>query len=130
MRALIAAIVLCGLGFSLAPAAQGGTFRRTVPPGHCRVVHGRMAIYNGTFSFRIWAIGTRRMLRVVDEDLDNFDDVGRFPPELAKALGPYRQDLWGHDVFADFKVCDVTESRPDVMQTVTVTGATRIRVEK
>jgi hypothetical protein len=70
------------------------------------------------------------MLRVVDEDLDNFDDVGRLPPELAKALSPYREDLWGHDVFADFKVCDVTQSRPGVMQTVTVAGATRIRVGK
>ncbi|MGZ3404624.1 MAG: hypothetical protein ACXWKR_07260 [Phenylobacterium sp.] len=126
MRLLTAA--LCTIGVSLATAAQGGIFRRTAPPGHCRVVHGRMAIYNGTFSFRIWAIGTHRMLRVVDEALDNFGDVGRLPPELARALDPYRENLWGHDVFADFKVCDVTESRPGVMQTVTLAGATRIRV--
>lgn len=129
MRALVA-IAACGLALSLAPAVRAGTFHRTVPPGHCRVMHGRMAIYNGTFSFRIWVIGTHRMLRVVDEGLDNFDDIARLPPALTKALKPYEENLWDHDVFADFKVCDVTASRPGVMQTVTVAGATRIRVEK
>lgn len=125
MRALAIAAVL-GLGWA---PAKAGTFHRTVPPGHCRVVHGRMAIYNGTLSFRIWAIGTHRVLRVVSEDLDNLDDMDRLPPELARALDPYRQDFWEHPVFADFKVCDVTESRPGVMQTVTLAGAMRIHVE-
>ena len=113
---------------SLASPAQAGTFRRTVPPGHCRTVHGRMAIYNGTFSFRIWAIGTHRMLRVVDREGDNFDDVERFPPTLAGALRPFKEDLWGLPVFADFKVCDFTESLPGVMQSITVEGARHIRV--
>jgi hypothetical protein len=116
------------LVWSLGSSALGGTFKHDAPPGQCRTVHGRMAIYNGTFSFRIWAIGTHRMLRVVDAQGDNFNDLGKLPPPLARAMGRFQDNLWGHAVFADFRVCDFTNVRPGVMQSVNVMDARHIRV--
>jgi len=112
-----------------ASPASAAVFPRSAPPGQCRTVHGRMALYNGTFSFRIWVIGTRRMLRVVDAEGDNFNDINVLPAPLAAALRPFNTDLWGREIFADFRVCDFTRSRPGVMQSVTLAGARRIRIE-
>lgn len=88
-----------------------------------------MALYNGTFSFRIWVVGTHRMLRVVDADGDNFNDIGKLPGALEQGLSPYQGDLFRPRVFADFRVCDFTRSRAGVMQSVTLADATRIRIE-
>jgi hypothetical protein len=30
----------------------------------CRIVHGRLMYYNGTPSFRVWVVGTNRVLGV------------------------------------------------------------------
>jgi hypothetical protein len=113
---------------ALAAPATAGIFPRDTPPGHCRTVQGRMAIYNGTFSFRIWVAGTHRMLRVVDEAGANFGEVEKLPAPLAQALAPVKDDLWNRWIFADYRVCDFTRSRPGVMQSVTLADARRIRI--
>jgi len=88
-----------------------------------------MSLANGTFSFRIWVIGTHRMLRVVDADGDNFNELNKLPTALAQQLEPYRDDLFRPWVFANFRVCAFTRSRPGVMQSVTLEGAEHIRIE-
>ena len=123
------ATVVVGMALAMiAGQAPAAVFPRSAPPGQCRTVHGRMALYNGTFSFRIWVVGTHRMLRVGDADGDNFNDIDRLPPVLAAALRPIQADLWGRFIFADFRVCDFTRSRPGVMQSVTLAGAAHIRI--
>ncbi|PYS38427.1 MAG: hypothetical protein DMG14_17710 [Acidobacteria bacterium] len=80
--------------------------------GPCFVVHGRMRAYNGNPTFRIWRIGTDRLLGV----------TGAQPGE-----DPIMPDNLGcdfdHDVYADFEVCPFTAERPGVMQRVCVVSA-------
>jgi hypothetical protein len=125
------AILAAGLGLALVPLAHAAVFPRSAPLGQCKIVRGRMALYNGTLSFRIWVIGTHRMLRVVDDDGDNFNDIEKLPAPLATAMRPFKSEpagFFGRKVFARYKVCAFTMSRPGVMQSVTVTDATDIRV--
>ncbi|WP_158285973.1 MULTISPECIES: hypothetical protein [unclassified Caulobacter] len=51
------------------------------------------------------------------------------PASLEKRLRPYEQDLFRPRVFADFRVCAYTRSRPGVMQSVTLVGARNIWIE-
>jgi hypothetical protein len=122
-----------GLCLPFAPQTHAEVFPRSAPSGQCRIVRGRMRLYNGTLSFRIWVIGTHRMLRVVDDDGDNFNDVDKLPAPLAQALRSFKPELtgfFGYSVFARYKVCAFTKSRPGVMQSVNVTDATGIQVIK
>jgi hypothetical protein len=126
---------LLALAVALAAGRPGeaAVFPRDTPPGQCHWVHGRMALYNGTFSFRIWVIGTHRMLRVVDKDGDNFNDLDQLPPALSRALAGYRDDvlrLSSDLVFADYRICAFTRSRHGVMQSVTLEDARHVRIDK
>jgi len=122
---LVAALVL--LAGESAPLAA--VFPRNAPFGQCRTVHGRLALANGTFSYRIWVIGTHRMLRVVDDQGDNFNELRKLPVPIAQRLHAYKDDPFRPQVFADYTVCDFTKREPGVMQSVTVTAAKNIRIE-
>ena len=82
--------------------------------GECFLVHGRLSIWNGNPTFRIWPVGTKRMLGVREE----FE----LPSELDPYLGHF-DDV----VYADFNVCPLTTSKPGVMQIVCVESATHIK---
>jgi hypothetical protein len=82
--------------------------------GSCFKVHGRIAAYNGTPTFRIWRTGTDRLLGVDDD----------FPlPE-----GLSRQLDWDVNAFADFEVCPLTREQKGEMQRVCVESAEHIVV--
>jgi hypothetical protein len=81
--------------------------------GECFVVHGRLSVWNGNPTFRIWPVGTKRMLGVREE----FE----LPPELDPYLGRF-DDV----VYANFNVCPLTKNKPGVMQIVCVESATHI----
>jgi hypothetical protein len=87
----------------------------------CRTVHGRMSLANGTPSVRIWVIGTRRILGVVQPN-ERFDDL----PANVRAIWSRGGDevMWATDLYGDFRVCPVTPSRPGRMQMVTLVSAT------
>jgi hypothetical protein len=82
-------------------------------------VHGRLSFYNGTPSFRIWIVGTKRVLGV--------DQSSNEVPSMPQAL---RDLLKGDDteVFADFVVEPLTPYEQGVMQTVRVVSASKIVV--
>ena len=75
--------------------------------GPCFKVHGRMSQYNGGTSFRIWKIGTHRMLGVANE-VD--------PPK--ELLDKFRD--FDTEVYGDFLVCPLTTEQPGHMQMVCV----------
>ena len=92
----------------------------------CRIVHGRMSLWNGTPSVRIWVVGTKRILGVVQPD-EKFDDL---PETIRRAWAAHGDDaMWRSDLLGDFQVCPVTANRPGRMQMVTVTGATHLLVQ-
>jgi hypothetical protein len=86
--------------------------------GKCFWTHGRLSAANGNPTFRIWPIGTHRMLGVnapsgSDQDL---------PPKVRRRLPA---DAFRARLIGDFRLCPFTRSRPERMQFVCIAGATR-----
>ena len=80
--------------------------------GRCFRVRGRLRAYNGNPTYRIWPLGTKRLLGV----------TGARPgaePILPKDLACG----FDCDVFADFEVCPFSESKPGVMQRTCIESA-------
>lgn len=88
---------------------------------HCRTVRGRMGIWNGAPTVRIWVVGTKRILGVHGEN-EPFDQL---PSNI--------RDRWHKDtansglqLFGDFRVCALEPSHPGWMQMVRVERATHL----
>jgi hypothetical protein len=114
MRVLIVAVV-CSIAASPALAVGNG----------CHIVHGRMTLSNGNPSVRIWVVGTRRVLGVVQQD-ESFDDL---PANIRNLWDAHGDDaMWSNYLLGDFRVCPVTRSKPGWMQFVTVREGTNLRV--
>lgn len=86
----------------------------SISPTASRItVHGRLSLYNGTPSFRIWVIGTKRIL-----------GVSQAPPEI-----PYmpiqleRLVTWENFVFGDFTIVAQTKDTPGEMRMVRIVSA-------
>ena len=125
--------------FCLAVTAGGDTgtvtLKRTVPcrtpanTASCYWTHGRLHSYNGTPAFRLWKIGTHRLLGIysgpsVDRTgLDN--ENPEFPENVERAFQPPQNIIFG-----DFEVCPLEPERQGVMQAACVEAAKNLVVEK
>jgi hypothetical protein len=103
------------------PAAAGGSGGGQ----SCRLVHGRLAVWNGNPAVRIWPVGTQRELGVVDAHGDAAGDK-LLPTEVEQLIqaAPDRTV-----VFGDYRVCALTRQRPGRMQIVYIDGASHLRAE-
>jgi hypothetical protein len=84
-------------------------------------LHGRLMIYNGTPSFRIWIIGTNRLLGIPGGDTE--------PADMPKAL----EDLFtepGVQVYGDFEVTPLTKYKAGEMQLVKITSVENLIIYK
>jgi hypothetical protein len=81
-------------------------------------IHGRLCFYNGTPSYRIWIVGTKRLLGV--------DQSGDEVPAMSKKLLHLMSS--DREVFADFVVEPLTPYEQGVMQTVRIVSASKIVV--
>ncbi|HYW69667.1 MAG TPA: hypothetical protein VE961_01455 [Pyrinomonadaceae bacterium] len=112
---LLALLLLATTVFSSARrAAEPQSCRsRSDVAGKCFNVHGRLSVYNGTPSIRLWPAGTRRLLGVIDpNDTSNAPGPSVLPLDIKSKLD------WDKDVFGDFLVCPLTKAQPGHMQTV------------
>jgi hypothetical protein len=80
--------------------------------GKCYTIHGRFRAYNGNPTFRIWPIGTARLIGVTGAKPGD-------PPIMPESLacGFYC------DVVADFEMCPFSGTKPGVMQRACIEGA-------
>ncbi len=84
----------------------------------CFEIRGRLAFYNGTPSLRIWPVGTRRLLGVLEgQSMKGY-------PDLPKGL--LEQLSWGKAMYADFTICPFTDDEPGLMRAVCVESAENI----
>lgn len=98
----------------------------TASSAECRLVRGRMSLWNGTPSVRIWVVGTKRILGVVQQD----ETFGDLPENVRKAWAANGNDaMWSSDLFGDFRVCPRTQDKPGRMQSVVVKEASRLRLQ-
>lgn len=111
----------------------------------CYWTHGRLAVYNGNPSFRIWQIGRHHILGVFNGPahypLSRFEDSENpeFPEELNRAYAGdnRRQKLergtgWTIPprAYADFEVCPLRPEIKGWMQAVCIESAKKIVIEK
>jgi len=81
--------------------------------GRCFNVHGRLSVYNGTPSIRLWPLGSKRLLGVLDpNDVSSAPGPTVLPDEIKLKLD------WNKDVFGDFFVCPLSRKQPGRMQTI------------
>ena len=93
--------------------------------GQCFVVHGSLTVADGTPTFRIWKIGTNRILGVLDYTGTKNEDSQILPLSVWSLL---KADPFGTTVDGDYKVCPLTKSEPDQMQMVCMAGAEHLIV--
>ena len=95
----------------------------------CYWTRGRLALYNGTPSYRIWKIGTKRVLAIhsgpgfkLGDNEENSNP--EMPANVDKAFNtPYSR------IFADFEICPLEPEEPGNMQRVCIESAKNIFTE-
>jgi hypothetical protein len=91
--------------------------------GKCFNVHGRLSVYNGTPSIRLWPIGSKRLLGILDpRDTSNAPGPSILPTSISGKLD------WNKKVVGDFLVCPLTQSKPGRMQTVCIESGKNLRI--
>ena len=90
--------------------------------GKCFMVRGRLSLYNGAPTIRLWRVGTKRMLGVSG----SYSQAGysSIPEELERQLG------WETEVWGDFLVCPFTRQRAKEMQMICIEEGKNIVVRK
>ena len=97
----------------------------------CYWTHGRLGFNNGTPAFRLWKIGTDRLLGIYSgqstypgDNLDNEDP--EFPADVKRLFHPPKNG----PVFADFEICPLEPERPRVMQAACIESAKNVFVDQ
>jgi len=132
-------------------SAEASASKRKIPcktpenPSLCYWTHGRLSVYNGSPSFRIWQIGTRHILGVfngpshyparTNDDIENPE----LPSELYRAYEADNRRLkretgimWAipPPAFADFEACPLRPEIKGWMQAVCIESTKNIIIER
>jgi hypothetical protein len=97
--------------------------------GMCYWTRGRLAFYNGNPPYRVWKIGTKRVLGIFSGPAiwPPQDQQDQLDPELpANVRALFKPPA--NRIFADFEVCPLEAERPGWMQAACVESATHIYV--
>src|SRR6266478_2521456 len=82
--------------------------------GECFTFRGTLRLSNGNPTFRIWRVGTKRILGVL------CDEEPIVPANLKSAMSEDSKASWDRDFSGDYEVCPFTASKPGWMQFVCV----------
>lgn len=85
-------------------------------------MRGRLSLYNGAPTIRLWRVGTRRMLGVSGSYAE--EGYSSIPKEIESRLD------WETEVWGDFEVCPFTRQRPGVMQLICVESGKNLTTRK
>lgn len=84
----------------------------------------------GAPAFRLWKIGTDRLLSIYSgpstyPDKDGDNEHPELPANVKQSFGP------GYNrIFGDFEVCPLEPEKPKTMQAVCIEAAKKIAIEK
>lgn len=87
--------------------------------GDCGWVRGRFVVANGSMVQRIWLIGTKRVVALPDDAMDQPSAIKAYERTVTRQSAP---------LFADFRICALEDSRPGWMRLVRVTDVRAARV--
>lgn len=145
--ALIAVLALCAFAAEAIPQAAPKRKISCKTPENaasCYWTHGRLSIYSGNPSLRLWKIGTNRILGIYSgPNSERYDLLDNEHPELPGDLdrayqAEYKRRLALKDpdaglpepVFGDFEVCPLEPQRKGEMQAVCIESAKNIFIQK
>jgi len=143
--ALISALALCAAAAQALPQKREGRKILCKTPENaasCYWTRGRLSIYNGNPPWRMWKVGTHRILAIFSgpstfpprNDQDSFNP--ELPPNLErayKAEEPRKARLkepFPDPAFADFEVCPLEPERKGEMQAVCIESVKDIFLQK
>jgi hypothetical protein len=88
----------------------------------CFNVRGRLSLYNGAPTIRLWKLGTKRILGVSA----SYSQAGysNIPEEIEKLL------KWDNEVWGDFLVCPFTRQKAKEMQMICIESGKNIVVRE
>jgi hypothetical protein len=141
---LIAALALCAIAVQAVPQA---TAKRKIPcktlenAASCYWTHGRLGVYNGNPPWRMWKIGTKRILGVysgpstypprTDADSQrpefpaNLDNI--YEADYKRRVARKEWDAeFPESAFGDFEICPLEPERKGEMQAVCIESARKI----
>jgi hypothetical protein len=131
LSVLIATFLTCWLlGAAQAVPKRTITCKTPANAAPCYWTRGRLSFYSGTPAFRLWKVGTHRLLGIysgpsVDRDGED-NEHPEFPPNIE--IDPIH--LFEHQIFAEFEICPLEQGRPRAMQPACVESAKNVFVEK
>jgi len=91
-------------------------------------------VANGNPSYRLWKIGTHRVLGIYSGpsvDRYGLDNEGpELPSNVERKLWATKDHHQANDIFGDFEVCPLEPEKPGVMQAACIESAKNIVIEK
>jgi hypothetical protein len=107
----------------------------------CYWTHGRLGFYQGNPAFRVWKIGTKRVLGIFSgpssyhgpiADTTPLDDneSPEFPANVRRTLKTHQESGLPLRIFADFEVCPLEPEKAGAMQAACIESAKNITTEK
>ena len=134
MRLALSFLALLVFALAALSFPQGNSNRKiscktTGNAASCQWIHGRLQFYNGTPSFRLWKIGTRRLLGIYSgSSAQRADLLDNEHPELPRNV----QEKFvpaANRVFADFEICPLEPEKLGSMQAACIEAAKNIFIE-
>lgn len=95
----------------------------------CYWTHGRLLQANGTPSFRLWKIGTHRVLGIYSGPPLNRWGPDSEAPELPANIQSVFSKQWVV-VYGDFEVCPLEEQRPETMQPACIEAVKNVVIKR
>jgi hypothetical protein len=109
-RAVLSLSLALNAAPTIAAAAKPSCMTSPAVVSPCFSLRGRLSIYNGSYVERLWPVGTKRLIALVNTD----DTDADLPKSLTRRfdLGPPTTVA----IFGVYEVCPITRQRPGVMQ--------------
>jgi hypothetical protein len=117
-RTTVLASLFIGISFLTTSSAWAET------AGACFWVHGRLSVYDGTPSLRIWPIGSKRLLGLCDAECGDREDGPPLPANVKEEMPS--ESSWS--MRGEFEVCPLTKDRVGHMRYVRLKNAKRLHV--
>jgi hypothetical protein len=134
---MFASFVIC-FGLQAQAVPQKNAPRKIVCKGpmnapSCYWTHGRLSFYSGAPAYRVWKVGTKRLLGIYSgasawrgDRLAPDNEDPEFPASVEKAW----DSRIGTALFADFEICPLEPERLGFMQASCIESAKNIFVER